>query len=117
MNIFSFLTVIVYRILTYLYECFQSGEQAELDMISPKALKINDGYWRNVFDSISDENYITGVRQITRLGCPSANISLSEIKIKEKGIEYLQENHMMKKAKEFLEIWEEAQREITDNTK
>lgn len=39
---------IAYKILAYLYECFQAGVEPELSKYSAEALGINAGYWRNV---------------------------------------------------------------------
>lgn len=88
--------VIVYRILTYLYECFQAGERADLDMISPEILKINNGYWINVIESMFEERYVSGVTKATM------GIQIDNLKIKQTGIEYLQESSMMKKAKKEI---------------
>lgn len=93
--------VIVYRILTYLYECFQAGERADLNMIGPETLKINNGYWTNVMESMSQEGYLSGVIIIPRMGA-APGIKIDNLKITQKGIEYLQENSMMEKAKTAL---------------
>ena len=47
--------VVVYRILTYLYSCFMTGEPPDMAMFGPDALGINSGYWTNVMESISNE--------------------------------------------------------------
>lgn len=44
--------VIAYRILAYLYKCFISGEKPDTVMFGPDALKINQGYWTNVIESL-----------------------------------------------------------------
>lgn len=93
--------VIVYRILTYLYACFKSGDQPERELFSPEAMSINRGYWCNVMESISNEGYVTGVSVISaRLG--QCGIKLSGLKITQKGIEYLQDNSKMAKARTLL---------------
>lgn len=93
--------VIVYRILTYLYACFMAGEQPDVEMFGPDALGINNGYWANVIQSISEEGYVKGVVPVPRIGGPPG-IKLSGIRITQKGIEYLQENSRMQKAADFL---------------
>ena len=93
--------VIVYRILTYLYACFMSGDQPLLEMFGPDALGINSGYWLNVMESISDEGYVKGIVPVQRLGA-AAGIKLVNLKITQKGIEYLQGNSKMQKAADFL---------------
>lgn len=93
--------VIVYRILTYLYDCFQAGERVELDMISPEALQINNGYWTNTIESMFQEGYISGVAIVRRLNA-APGIKIGNLKITQKGMKYLQENSMMEKAKNTL---------------
>lgn len=92
--------VITYRILTYLYECFKTGEKPDTDFFGAEALKINNGYWVNVMESLYNEGCITGISVIK-----SANmqgIKIMDLKITQKGIEYLQENSAMAKARKFL---------------
>ncbi len=93
--------VIVYRILKYFYECFKLGEMPERDMFSPDALGINNGYWVNVIESLVDEGHISGVSVIGYLG-GSKGVKLIEPKITPKGIEFLQENSALAKAKNML---------------
>lgn len=93
--------VVAYRILSYLYECFMMGEKPDLDMYSPEALKINNGYWTNVMETLSDDGYIKGITFVPRTG-GAPGIKLSNPKITAKGIEYLQENSAIQKAKSFL---------------
>ncbi len=93
--------VIVYQILTYLYECFMGGEKPDIDMFGPDALGINNGYWANVMESICNEGYVTGITTVPRLG-GAPGIKLINLKITQKGIEYLQENSKMRKAADFL---------------
>lgn len=99
--------VIVYRILTYLKECFMSGENPDTGIFGPDALKINNGYWTNIMESIYNEGYITGVHVLPRAG-GAPNIKLSNVKITQKGIEYLQDNTKMAKAAEFLKAIKET---------
>lgn len=93
--------VIAYRILKYLYEAFQTGESPELCMFGADALGINEAYWCNVMESLSIEGYVRGATIIPRLG-GNCGLKLNDIKITQKGIEYLQENSMMAKARNML---------------
>lgn len=99
--------VIVYRILNYLYECFKAGERPDMEMFGPVALRINNGYWVNVMESLYNEGYITGVSVIKSIG-GSSGIKLLDLKITQKGIEYLQDNSKMTKAKDFLRTVKEV---------
>lgn len=93
--------VIVYRLLTYLYSCFKAGETPDISLFGPDALGINNGYWSNVMESIFNEGYVTGVAFVHMVGGPPG-IKLGDLKITQKGIEYLQENSKMRKAAEFV---------------
>lgn len=93
--------VITYRILAYLYESFMSGEKPDTEMFGPDALKINEGYWTNVIESLYDDGYIKGVAMVSRPG-GAPGVKILDLKITSAGIEYLQENSSIQKAKNFL---------------
>lgn len=93
--------VIVYRILVYLYNCFQSGDKPDTEIFGPDALKINNAYWVNVMESIFNEGYITGISITNQLG-GIQEIKIINLKITQKGIAYLQDNSKMAKARDFL---------------
>ena len=99
--------VIAYRILHYLYECFQTGERPDTAMFGPDAIGIGNGYWVNVMESLSNQGYITGIAFITPLG-GIRGAKLMDLKITQKGIEFLQENSSINKAKEFLKSFKET---------
>lgn len=99
--------VIVYRILTYLKDCFMSGDNPDIEMIGPDALKISNGYWTNTVESIFNEGYVTGVYTVPRAnGAPG--IKLADFKITQKGLEYLDDNSKMKKVAKFLRAAKET---------
>ena len=93
--------VIVYRILDYLYQCFKSGEFPDVGLFGPDALGINHSYWCNILESLDRDGYICGIVVVPHMGAPSG-IKLVDLKITSKGIEYLQENSMLSKARNFL---------------
>lgn len=97
--------VVAYRILAYLYECFKAGEKPDIDFYGADALKINNGYWTNVMESLYNEGCITGINIIKSAGVQG--VKVMELKITQKGIEYLQENSFMAKAKDFLKTAKE----------
>lgn len=99
--------VVVYRILTYLYTCFKAGASPDMEMFGPDALGINNGYWANVMESIFNEEYIIGVSLVHCVGAVPG-IKLVNLKITQKGIEYLQENSAMQKAADFLKSVKET---------
>ena len=93
--------VLAYRILSYLYACFKSGEQPDTEWFGSDALKIPKGYWVNIMESLYNEGYIIGIAFPSAVGSADA-VKLINLKITQKGIEFLQENTMMQKAKNFL---------------
>ena len=90
--------VLAYRILSYLYACFKAGERPDMDCISADVLHIPVGYWFNIMRSLTEEGYIVGLVFPASIG--------SAVSVK--GIEFLQENSMMKKAAAFLKTIKET---------
>jgi len=99
--------VLAYRILAYLYEYFKAGENPDLDMIGPDALGIPCGYWVNLMESLSSEGYIKGVSFPTAVGV-IGGVKVADLKITQKGIEFLQDNSKIAQAKAFLKSIKET---------
>ena len=97
---------VVYRVLTYLYECFKSGERADAAFFGHDALGINSGYWLNVMESLYNEGYIKGIEVIASVN-RGIGVKIIDIKITQKGILFLQENSAIAKAKEALKTAKE----------
>ncbi len=98
--------VIVYQILTYLYQRLKKGERLEASMLdykSPLFEKINRQYWAYIIYQISKMELIEGVTfvPLDGLSIPYA-VGLEDCMITPKGIEYLCDNSFMEKAKGFL---------------
>lgn len=97
--------VLTYRILAYLYECLKEGKPADISRLneSSEELNISYGYWEYIFRHLYQAGYIEGVSLFDTTGqqTPAVKIERS-IMITPKGIEYLQENSAMAKAKKFL---------------
>lgn len=97
--------VLAYRILAYLYECVKQGQQPDLDYLTydTKQFPVNESYWNYVLANLLQEGYIEGVYLVPILGRNDKGIKgMQDIRITPKGIEYLQENSMMKKAGKVL---------------
>lgn len=93
--------VVACRILTYLYACLRAGEKVDGNAVSPDKLGISPRYWISVLSMMTDEGYIKGVRFSETLG----NIyeaDLRDASITIKGIEMLENNTMMAKARDFI---------------
>lgn len=99
--------VVAYRILRYLYECFKAGEHADVEMFGPDALGINNGYWVNLLESLSNEGYMTGVEFPPSIGS-IRGAKVYDARITQKGIEFLEDNAKIKKAANFLKTLKET---------
>lgn len=92
---------IVYLILKELYECKKSNERVDLDGISAKRFGINEGYLLEVFEELLEGGYVKGfLVKYSKTG--KYVMSMEDIGITMKGIEYLEENSAMKKVFEVL---------------
>lgn len=98
--------VIACRILAYLYACLKSGAEPDKSELTPERFNIEPKYWLYIIENLQEQGYISGVC-IDRLlgGMPS--VKLDEIAITPAGIEYLQSNSMIEKAKVFLKTLKE----------
>lgn len=86
----------IYRILKILREAMEY-EEFDIAAISPDFLGISKPKWEQLMAMLVKNGYIEGVTVIPLLG-RQAGIKLSNPQITLKGLEYLQENSMMKKA-------------------
>lgn len=96
--------LLVYRILTYLYECVKNGEQPDTCnfRIITGTDFIPDGYFNYIIAQMIENGYISGIALIRVPNAkPVAKIT-ADIEITEKGIQFLMENSMMQKARRFL---------------
>lgn len=93
--------VLAYRILTYLYACMKSGELPDEDVISPERLGISQRYWNSIVGNLWKAGYIEGIRPFSPIGGETVYVPV-DMAITMTGIEYLQSNSTMEKAKTFL---------------
>lgn len=97
--------VIVYRILAYLYACMKTGEQPNLEYLKSgtQDFPVVESYWNIILKNLFKDEYITGIILIPVLGYKDRIPKITDrVMITPKGIEYLQDNSMMAKVKEFL---------------
>lgn len=99
--------VIVYQILSYLYQQLKSGIPIDEQMLSAEALfGINEKYRGYILKNLLNDGYITGIlvkesKYIDGQACLYF-LNLDECEITPKGIEYLTDNSFLSKAKEFF---------------
>ena len=87
---------LIYRILRYL-EKAMDYEEADMDCVSPGSLHISENRWTAIMEMLGKEGYIDGIF-IKRSSGGDAVVSIPDLRITLKGLEYLEENSMMKKA-------------------
>ena len=97
--------VLAYKILLYYYACLKRVKVFDEDeferMIGAK--DINEDYLTDIFIMLNKNGYLEGVNPRWAFGGELAHInSPDRYKITLAGIEYIQENNMMNKAKETL---------------
>jgi hypothetical protein len=88
---------IIYKILKALEKALEA-EEFDPAVISPEALKITQAHWNSLLAIILEEGYVNGAVILPVLGsAPSVKVT-TNTRITIRGMEYLQENSMMKKA-------------------
>ena len=94
--------VLAYRLLSYLYQCLKNGEEVDEAQIywdeAHRTDKGNERYWNYILKHLTDDGYIEGISFLPVLGGEAKPRITAAVAITPKGIEYLEENSMMKKA-------------------
>lgn len=96
--------VIVYQILSYLYQQLKQGKDIDVSLIKhdSKYLQINRRYWRYVIINLLNEGYIKGIVVEEDIEGNLEIYNLDQCEITPKGIEYLTDNSTIEKAKRFM---------------
>lgn len=97
--------VIVYQILAYLYITLKEGRKVDPSFLDyqSKYLGINETYWTYIMENLAADGYIRGITITKPWGNQTMITDLSECQITPKGIEYVTDDRLMKKAKQFFE--------------
>jgi len=90
-----------YVILTMLREYFEKGERTDIVPIREKC-GIPDKYWQNVCAMMYGDGLIDNVKIIKEWGGSIAFFSVENMMITSRGLQYLEENSLMKKAHNIL---------------
>lgn len=96
--------VIVYQILSYLYQQLKAGKDVDPTLIKhdSKYLGINRRYWEYIIINLLDERYIRGVTVDEDIEGNIEIYNLDKCEITPKGIAYLTDNSTIEKAKSFM---------------
>lgn len=92
--------VLACAILSYLYGCLKKGKEPDQDMYDADVLNIEYTYWCYIIRHLYESGYVEGVAVIQ--GKTLGVKILPGFMITPAGIEYLQDNSKMKKAREIL---------------
>lgn len=100
--------VIVYQILSYLYQQLKRGNAADPECLrhEGKLFFIPEKYWEYIIYNLVNDGLVSGIkiRERSFVGGETALdfIGLENAQITPKGIEYLTDNSFMEKAKNLL---------------
>lgn len=84
----------IYLILAILEKALDGGLDSR--DLAPEALRVSERRRNSLLIMLQEEGYITGLKSVDAIGLH--DIRLEDVRITLKGLEYLQENSMMKKA-------------------
>ena len=94
--------VIVYQVLSYLYQCLKNGEEVDSGRLQPKGLfDIDEKYWLYIIEHMKADGLIEGF-EIHRYINGHVGADFTKAQITPAGIGYLLDNNLMAKAKRFL---------------
>lgn len=96
--------VIIYQILSYLYQQLKKGQDIDVSLIKhdSKYLQINRKYWKYIIINLLSEGFIRGVVVDEDIEGNLEIYNLDQCEITPKGIEYLTDNSTIEKAKKFM---------------
>jgi len=87
----------IYKILKIL-EKSMNVEEFDNEQLSAEALNIDLPYWSRIMTLLVNEGYVTGVYSTMYMNSTYPQVKLIRPEITIKGLEYLNENSLMKKA-------------------
>ena len=96
--------VVVYRVLTYLYDCLKRGDDPDPQKLAAIArlAEVGDRYWHYILRSLMDYGFVKGAARVDIDGTYERILNLERAEITPTGIEYLTENSFMAKVGRFL---------------
>lgn len=91
---------IIYKILKIM-EAAMDLEEFDTKTISKEVLNLTEARWCRIIAMLVNEGYITGVEVWNSFDCGYPKVALSRPEITIKGLEYLEQNSLMKRAAEM----------------
>lgn len=93
---------LIYKILRILQKSMDR-EEVDRDILSAERLGLSKPKWSRIMAMLLNEGYITGGQTWNALGYGYPRVALTRPEITLKGLEYLEENTLMKKAANLAE--------------
>lgn len=91
---------IIYKILRILQRSMDC-EEFNLELLSPEALEMSKPKWSRIMAMLLKEGYISGGETWNAMDCGYPKVALTRPELTLKGLEYLEENSLMRKASEL----------------
>ena len=88
---------VIYKILKILKDTMDY-EEFDSELLSPEAIKLSVPKWSRIMALIVKEGYVTGIEVWNSMSCMYPRVKLIRPEITLKGLEYLEQNSLMKKA-------------------
>lgn len=92
---------LIYSILSELYACKKQGVRVNKEDISHERFGIPYSYWLDILLEMNEKGYVRGIL-CRKTKCTGRVVNYDNIDITLDGIQYLEENSMMQKAKNTL---------------
>lgn len=92
--------VVMYKILCYLYDCMKRDVDPDADCFNYVAMGIPERYWCDIMRELFGKHFISGVMVVP--SGSSVKIVLQRPRVTMDGVEFMQENTMMSKARDYL---------------
>lgn len=89
---------IAYKILSYLKYCYEHGQKADPNILSPQTFNISTQQFVMTLQMLTEDGYMKGMSVTHTLDGGTIVNNLKESRITSDGLQYLAENSMMKKA-------------------
>lgn len=90
----------IYKILNIL-KASLDVEEFDKDLLSSQSLGLSEARWARIMALLLNNGYITGVEVWNAFNVSYPRVCIVRPEITLKGLEYLEENSLMKKAKEI----------------
>lgn len=92
--------VVVFKILSYIYDCMKNAQKVDVEAIGHEALGIPEAYWTQIMRELCNRGYVTGIE--VKFTTTRDYVHMPDPKITLDGVEFLMDNKMMSKAAKLV---------------